>query len=90
MIRGKRPVRPAAVLTVPLDPELKELIGQAADEAELPMNEWVASVIAEKLGRPDLAKIPRKSFGRPRNEPELPNGHKKPGKNGHRKELVKQ
>jgi hypothetical protein len=81
MVKGKRPVRPAAILTIPIDPDLKELIGQAADDAEMPMNEWVASVVADKLGRPELAKIPRKSFGRPRNE--------FPG-NGHKRKLVRQ
>lgn len=48
--------------------ELKELIGQAADEAKLPMNEYIAKVLAQHLGRLDLAEIPRISFGRPRKE----------------------
>ena len=63
---GKRPMRPAAILTINIDPDLKALIGERADEERLPMNEWVAQVLAKKLGRPDLAEIPRKSFGRPR------------------------
>lgn len=62
----KKPVKPAAILTVPLDPELKELIGKAADKEGVPMNEWVARLAAEKLERPDLATIPRRPFGRPR------------------------
>jgi hypothetical protein len=86
MAKGKRPVRPAAILTVPIDADLKELIGQAADIAEVPMNEWVAQLCARELKRPDLAKIPRKSFGRPRNET---NGHANGRKNGHKKELAK-
>ena len=64
--KGKRPMRPAAILTINIDPELKNLIGERADEERLPMNEWVAQVLAKKLGRPDLAEIPRKSLGRPR------------------------
>lgn len=68
MKNGKRPMRPAAILTVPIDPDLKELIGQAADDEGVPMNEWVAEVLAKKLHRPDLAKIPRKPFGRPRSK----------------------
>lgn len=66
IIRGKRAVRPAAFLNLPIHPELKELIGQAADEDGLAMNEWIAKLAAEHLGRPDLAQIPRKPFGRPR------------------------
>ncbi|HBI44462.1 MAG TPA: hypothetical protein DDY78_16660 [Planctomycetales bacterium] len=63
---GKRPVRPAAILTLTIDPELKDLIGEAADRDELPMNEWMARLAAQELGRPDLGKIPRKLSGRPR------------------------
>jgi hypothetical protein len=58
--------KPAVVMTLPVDPRLKELIGQAADESNMPMNEWVAKVTAEHLGRPDLARVPRKAYGRPR------------------------
>lgn len=67
--KGKRPMRPAATLTLPVDAELKELIADAAEKADMPMNEWVARLAAKALGRPELAKIPRKSFGRPRKEP---------------------
>lgn len=58
--------KPAVIMTVPVAPELKELIGEAADQEGIPMNEWIAKVAAEALGRPDLAAIPRKAFGRPR------------------------
>lgn len=58
--------KPAAIMTVPVDPELKELIGQQAESEGLAMNEWIARVTAEALGRPDLAAVPRKPFGRPR------------------------
>lgn len=58
--------KPAVIMTVPVDPELKELIGRAADDAGMPMNEWIAKVTAKALGRPDLARVPRKPIGRPR------------------------
>ena len=71
--RKKKPARPSAVLHLPLDAELKELIGQKAEEMSLAMNEWVAQVTAERLDRPDLAKVPRKPYGRPRSPmPPLP------------------
>lgn len=65
--RAKR-MRPSVILTVPLDPRLKELIGTAADAADMPMNEWVAQVLANHLQRPELGIVPRKPFGRPRNK----------------------
>lgn len=68
--RRKRPLRPAVSLHIPVDPELKELIGKAADKEGKTMNEWIAELAAKKLGRPDLADIPRKPMGRPRKEPE--------------------
>lgn len=55
-----------AILAVNVDPQLKELVGQAADADGLTMNEYVAKVLAEHLGKPELAAIPRRSFGRPR------------------------
>lgn len=58
--------KPAVIMTVPVAPELKELIGKAADEEGVPMNEWLSRVAAEALGRPDLARVPRKAYGRPR------------------------
>ena len=53
-------------LQVDMPAELKSLIGEEADRTGVSMNEFVASVIADKFGRPDLAKIPRKKPGRPR------------------------
>jgi len=47
-------------------PDLKDLAGRAADAAELPLSEFVAKVLAEKLGREDLGIIPRKPPGGPR------------------------
>lgn len=55
-----------AIFTFRLSPELKEALGLRADEEGLPLNEWMAAVLAEHIGRPELAKIPRKSMGRPR------------------------
>lgn len=49
-----------------LSEELKEEIGRAADAADMAMNEFMAKVLAEQLGRPDLAAIPRGRLGRPR------------------------
>lgn len=49
-----------------VDPELKRVAGEAAEKAGLPLSEWIAKVIARKLGKPSLGKIPRKAFGRPR------------------------
>lgn len=62
-------MRLTANLMVPMDPRLKELVGQAAEDAQVTMNEWVARVLAERLGYPELARIPRKNrgLGRPRN-----------------------
>lgn len=66
--KGKDMTTPAAIMSVPVAPELKKQIGIAADAEGIPMNEWVARVTAEALGRPDLAKVPRKQYGRPRKE----------------------
>ena len=57
-----------AIFTLRIGPGLKEAIGKAADEAGLPMNEFIAKVMADHLERPELAAIPRKSLGRPRKE----------------------
>lgn len=64
-------MRPAVILTLPVQPELKDAIGTAADAKGMPMNEFVAEVLAQYLGRPELAAIPRKAFGRPR-KPAVP------------------
>jgi hypothetical protein len=57
--------RPAKLMVLPISRELKSLIFQAADEAGMTMNEWVAKVCARALKRPELARIPRKRLGRP-------------------------
>ena len=59
-------MKPSVVLSLPISEELKTAIGEAAEEAGLSMNEWVAKLVAEHLGRPELGAIPRKPFGRPR------------------------
>lgn len=61
-------MRPAVILQLPVNPKLKELIGRAADADGLAMNEWVSKVCAKELGRPDVAQVPRKQIGRPRNK----------------------
>jgi hypothetical protein len=59
-------VKPATTLSLPISHELKDAVGEAAEQAGLAMNEWVAKLLAEHFGRPELAAIPRKPFGRPR------------------------
>ncbi len=51
-----------------LSEKLKQVIGDAADKAGLPMNEYMARVLADHLGRPELAAIPRGLGGRPRKQ----------------------
>jgi hypothetical protein len=53
-------------LQIDIPSELKILVGDAADRADLPMNEYVAKVLATAMNRPDLAVIPRRRPGRPR------------------------
>ena len=65
MKNGKN-MRLTAALNVMVAPELKDLVDQTAFDQGMPTNEFVAKILAEKLKRPDLAKIPRKPFGRPR------------------------
>lgn len=66
--KGKQMPKPAVIMTLPVAPELKAEIARAAEEEGLPMNEWVARVCAEALGRPDLGQVPRKGYGRPRKD----------------------
>lgn len=51
------------VLYAPIHPELKELAFEAADNEGMALNEWVARLIAERLSRPDLSRIPRRRRG---------------------------
>lgn len=55
-----------ADIRVYADPRLKDLAGEAADREGLPLSEFVVKVLAERLGRPELALVPRKRPGRPR------------------------
>jgi hypothetical protein len=64
----KRKVKMAADIRVYCDPELKRVAGAVALKEDLPLSELTAKALAAYVGRPDLAKIPRKSFGRPRKE----------------------
>lgn len=57
-----------AEIRVYCDPLLKDLAGKAADEKQLPLSEFVVQVLAEYLERPELAHVPRKPMGRPRNQ----------------------
>ncbi len=75
VVKGdKATAKPAVSLNVPIDPQLKALVFQAADECGLTMNEWVARVLARALKRPELARIPRKRLGRPPSTPLVLNG----------------
>lgn len=56
----------AEVIFAPVHPELKRLIGERADKAGVPMNEYVAKILADHIGKKELAAIPRKKMGRPR------------------------
>ena len=64
--RGRHNALMAQVIFAPVHPELKKLAGEAADRENLPLNEFVARILASHLGRPDLAQVPRKKMGRPR------------------------
>jgi len=57
-----------AILYLEIASELKEIVGQLADTENLPVNEYVARLLAKHIKRPDLALIPRKKMGRPRKE----------------------
>lgn len=56
------------VVNVKMTPELKSLVGKAADKENLSMYEWIVGVIADRLGRPELGKVQRRRAGRPRQE----------------------
>lgn len=70
MIGGRRKGKPAVVLSLPISPELKRLIGEKAMIECVPMNELVAEILANHFGRPELGRVPRKPYGRP-----IGNGH---------------
>lgn len=57
-----------AEISVYCDPLLKELAGIEADARGVPLSEFVVQAIAKELKRPELAKIPRKPYGRPRKD----------------------
>lgn len=57
-----------AEISVNCDPELKRILSDAADEANVSLSEHVTAIIANAIDRPDLAKVPRKKIGRPRKE----------------------
>ena len=55
-------------LTIRVSEALKDYADSEAQRRGLPTNEFLAEIIARNLGRPELGKIPRKSFGRPRKQ----------------------
>jgi len=50
-------------------PELKRLASDRATQEGIALSELIVRALAFSLGRPDLATVPRKSFGRPRKVP---------------------
>ena len=60
----RRKGKPAMTINIKLSEELVRAIDEAA--GPLARNEYMANVLAEHLGRPELAEIPRKRMGRPR------------------------
>jgi len=56
------------VVNVKMSPELKSLVGKEADKENISMYEWIVNVVAERLGRPELAKVQKRRAGRPRQE----------------------
>lgn len=54
------------IIFAPVHPDLKRLVAERADAENLPLNEYVARVLAQHIGRPDLGWIPRKKLGKPR------------------------
>ncbi len=66
--RKRKGSKLVAITIVPSHPELKRLAGLAADRDQVPLSEFFVRAVAEKLGRPDLAVVPRKKPGRPRKD----------------------
>ena len=54
-------------LHIRCQPELRDILSRLAGP-ELPLNDFIVRLLAEKVDRPDLAKVPRKRIGRPRKE----------------------
>ena len=64
--KGEKPVK--AALFIEIHAELKNLLGELADEEDVALNEYIAKLLARHVRRPDLAFIPRKRMGRPRKQ----------------------
>lgn len=66
-------------LLVRLHPELKRILGEAADREQVfgGMGELAVRIMASYFKRPDLAYVPRKQMGRPRKDAEQRNGKRK-------------
>ena len=62
----EKPEKLTKPLNVPISPELKDAVDDAAIKEGIATNEWVAKVLALHLGRPELAAIPRLPMGRRR------------------------
>lgn len=63
---GLREKKLTADIRVYAAPELKSLIWDEAEKTGIPLSEYIVRVLAQHIGRPDLAVIPRISVGRPR------------------------
>jgi hypothetical protein len=66
LLRKKRRTSLTVITQVPSSAAWKEAAGRKAQELEIPLSEYIVRVVAEALGDPNLAIIPRKPAGRPR------------------------
>jgi hypothetical protein len=69
MAKGDKLVRRpemASGFLLRLHPDLKEAIGRKADEMAIPMNDLMASLLAQGIERPELAQVPKQKVGRKR------------------------
>lgn len=56
----------ATKVTLRLHPDLKEAIGQMADEKRVAMNDLMHEALARFVERPDLVRAPKEPVGRKR------------------------
>jgi hypothetical protein len=55
-------------LHVEISPELKNALGQLADQENIPLNHLVHRLLAKALKRPEFTNVPAKRVGRPRKQ----------------------
>lgn len=64
-LSGKSEQRMKTEIKIYCDPALKNVLADLADEAELPLSDYIVRKLAKMAGRSDLQEIPRKRLGRP-------------------------